>query len=142
MKKMGRYFTHALLAGGMLAVGGQTFLAKAQDAATEPAKPDNTKVNKRDRSKTAVTSDQQKENRPDRVTTQQIRKALIADKSLSLYAHNVKIVTVNGAVILKGPVRSEDEKQTVVSKAAEVAGAARITDNLSVAPAKTKKKAS
>ncbi len=137
MKKMGDFFTRALLTGGLL-VGGQSFVARAQDD-TKPVKADNTKVNKRDRAKTAVTADQQKENRPDRVTTQQIRKSLIADKSLSRYAHNVKIVTVNGAVTLKGPVRSDEEKKAVVAKAVEVAGADKVTDNLSVAPAKSKK---
>jgi osmotically-inducible protein OsmY len=46
----------------------------------------------------------------------------VEDKGLSTYAHNVKIITVNGQVTLKGPVKSEEEKQTIASKAAEVAG--------------------
>ena len=61
--------------------------------------------------------------------TAKIRKALIADKALSMYAHNVKIITQNGSVTLKGPVRSEDEKQQVASKAAEAAGGADKVDN-------------
>src|SRR6185295_1225435 len=72
-----------------------------------PTAPDNTKVNTRDRKPTAVTADQQKNNKTDLETTRQIRKALVADKSLSTYAHNVKVVTQNGKVTLKGPVRSE-----------------------------------
>src|SRR5512146_2960858 len=68
---------------------------------------DNTKVNARDRAKGAVTSDQQKENASDRAITQKIRRALIHDKSLSMYAHNVKIVAQDGQVTLKGPVRTE-----------------------------------
>jgi hyperosmotically inducible protein len=107
--------------------------------AQQPTAPDNTKVNARDRKPSAVTADQQKNNKADLETTRQIRKALMADKSLSTYAHNVKVVTRDGKVTLKGPVRSEDEKHTVVSKAAEVAGATNVTDQLSVAPAKATK---
>jgi osmotically-inducible protein OsmY len=99
-------------------------------------RPDNTKVNKQDKAAGAVTADQQKNNVTDRQLTQQIRKAVSADKSLSTYAHNVKIVSQDGVVTLKGPVRSEDEKKTVVAKAEEVAGAGKVTDQLSVAPSK------
>src|SRR5487761_2230506 len=78
--------------------------------------PDNTKVNKGE----TTTADQQKGNLPDRQLTQAFRKAVIADKSLSTYAHNVKIISQNGSVTLKGPVRSEDEKKTIVAKANEI----------------------
>jgi osmotically-inducible protein OsmY len=101
----------------------------AQDTATQP---DNTKVNKQDRGSAASTADQQKNNLSDRQLTQMIRKAVVADKSLSTYGHNVKIISQNGAVTLKGPVRSEDEKKTIVAKAAEIAGADKVTDQLSV----------
>jgi len=83
-----------------------------------------------------VTADQQKNNLNDRQLTQQIRKAVVGDKTLSTYAHNVKIVAQNGAVTLKGPVRSEDEKKQVVSKAEDIAGAGKVNDELSVAPPK------
>jgi len=106
-----------------------------------PTAPDNTKVNTRDRKPTAVTADQQKNNKTDLETTRQIRKALVADKSLSTYAHNVKVVTQNGKVTLKGPVRSEDEKKAVEAKAAEVAGAGNVTNQISIAKAKAKKNA-
>jgi len=107
-------------------------------AAQTPA--DNTKVNTRDRAPNAVTADQQKENATDRDLTQRIRKSLVADKGLSTYAHNVKVVTQNGAVTLKGPVRSEQEKQDVEAKAVAVAGAGHVTNQLSIAPAKSSKK--
>lgn len=101
--------------------------------------PDNTKVNKGDGSAGAVTADKQKMNEGDRKLTQDIRKSVMADKSLSTYAHNVKIISQNGMVTLKGPVRSEDEKKTIVAKAVEVAGGAdKVTDQLSVKPASTK----
>ena len=123
----------ALFAGLLF---GTMAMAVAQEPSDQssPAAPDNTKVNKRDRNSNEPTADQQKENRSDRDITQQIRKALTNDKSLSTYAHNVKIVTQNGMVTLKGPVRSEDEKKTVESKAAEVAGADRVTSQLDVKP--------
>jgi hyperosmotically inducible protein len=96
-------------------------------------KPDNTKVNQRDRNAGEATADQQKVNATDRELTRKIRQSIMADKSLSTYAHNIKIISQNGAVILKGPVRSDDEKRTVVSKAVGVAGGAdRVTDQISV----------
>jgi osmotically-inducible protein OsmY len=101
---------------------------------------DNTKVNKQDRAKGAVTADQQKENAADREITQKIRKAIMADKSLSSYAHNVKIVTQDGQVTLKGPVRSDEEKRIVQAKATEVAGTDHVTNQITIAPAKPAKK--
>jgi osmotically-inducible protein OsmY len=108
----------------------------AQEPAGQPASPpaDNTKVNERDRNKNEPTADQQKENRSDRDITQQIRQAIMKDKSLSTYAHNVKIITQNGQVTLKGPVRSEDEKKTVEAKATEVAGENKVTSELNIKP--------
>jgi osmotically-inducible protein OsmY len=58
----------------------------------------------------------------------------VKDKSLSTYAHTVKIITQGGQVTLKGPVRSDDEKRTVEAKAAEVAGENKVTDQLDVKP--------
>ena len=105
-------------------------------AQQQPPAPDNTKVNARDRQPSQVTADQQKNDKADLETTRQIRKALVADKSLSTYAHNVKVITRNGKVTLKGPVRSEAEKKTVVDKAVEVAGAGNVTNQLAIAKAK------
>ena len=105
--------------------------ARAQDN-QNPSQPDNTRVNKQDRGQGAVTADQQNNNRGDRDLTQQIRKSVMADKSLSTYAHNVKIITQNGTVTLKGPVRSDDEKKAIVAKAEAVAGQGKVTDELSV----------
>ena len=102
---------------------------------------DNTRVNTRDRAKGAVTADQQKENAGDRTLTQKIRRAIMQDKALSSYAHNVKVIAQDGQVTLKGPVRSDQEKQTVEAKATEVAGAGRVTNELSVAPRKGTTKA-
>ena len=100
---------------------------------TSDTKPDNTKVNQRDRSASEVTADQQKANATDRDLTKKIRRSVMADKSLSTYAHNIKIISQNGVVTLKGPVKSDDEKRAVVAKAVAVAGTAdKVTDQISV----------
>jgi hyperosmotically inducible periplasmic protein len=111
---------------------GTSIVASAQDP-QQPA-PDNTKVNERDKDKSQPTADQQKDNRSDREITQQIRQSVMKDKSLSTYAHNVKIIAQNGMVTLKGPVRSDDEKRTVETKAAEVVGQDKVTSELEVKP--------
>lgn len=101
-------------------------------ASAQGVQPDNTKVNKRDRDKAEPTAGQQKENTSDRELTRKIRRAVVTDKSLSTYAHNVKIITRNGAVTLKGPVHTEDEKKAVEAKATEIAGSGKVTNELSV----------
>jgi hyperosmotically inducible protein len=99
----------------------------------QPA-PDNTKTNQGDANSGSVTAQQQNENPADRDTTKQIRKALMQDKGLSTYAHNIKIITRDGKVTLKGPVRTEDEKSSIGAKAAAVAGADNVMNKLTVAP--------
>ena len=86
--------------------------ARPMPSARAQTPADNTKVNTRDRAKDAVTADQQKDNATDRDLTQKIRRALMQDKTLSTYAHNVKVIAQAGQVTLKGPVRSEDERKS------------------------------
>jgi len=100
--------------------------------AQQPAAPDNTKVNERDRAKTAKTADQAKDNASDRELMQKIRKSVMDDKTLSTYAHNVKIIAEHGKVTLKGPVRSAAEKQSIEQKATEAAGAGNVTNQMSI----------
>jgi hyperosmotically inducible protein len=101
----------------------------------DKTKPDNTSVNKRDQNPGEATADQQKMNAADRALTAKIRKAVIADKSLSTYAHNVKIISQNGTVTLKGPVHSDDEVTSIMAKATEVAGSPdKVVNQLSVKP--------
>ena len=120
--------------GAILAMGGALYAA--DDA--KPAKADNTKTNKHDRAEGAMTAGQQKMNPADRELTQKIRKAIMADKALSTYAHNVKVISRDGMVTLKGPVRSDAEKSTVEAKATEVAGAGKVTNEITVAAKKGK----
>jgi osmotically-inducible protein OsmY len=102
----------------------------AQDQASPPSStaPDNSSRNK----KQDKTAESQKENASDRELTQKIRQSIVSDKSLSTYAHNVKIITQGGQVTLKGPVRNESEKETIASKAADVAGTGKVNNQLTV----------
>ena len=96
--------------------------------------PDNSQINQRDRTQGNVTADQQSNNRIDIELTRQIRRALVQDKSLSTYGHNVKIVSQNGVVTLRGPVKSDEEKQAIAAKAVEVVGSAdKVQNELEVA---------
>jgi osmotically-inducible protein OsmY len=132
MKRISQITVRMALSGSLL-LGGWA-LAGAQESAGQSnnTQPDNTKMNQRDRNSNEATADQQKSNRSDRDITQQVRKAIVDDKSLSTYAHNVKVITQNGMVTLKGPVRSEEEKKTIEAKAAEVAGADKVTDQMDI----------
>jgi len=105
-----------------------------QDA-QQPA-PDNSKTNKRDRDKSSPTADRQKMNATDRDLAKRTRSAIMEDKSLSTYAHNIKIVAQDGKVTLKGPVRSDEEKSAIEAKATEIAGAGNVINQLEVAPPK------
>jgi hyperosmotically inducible protein len=123
-----------LLAVGSLALGASlmaTPVPRNQD--NQQTAPDNTKQNK---DQTSPTADQQKITPSDRAITQKIRKAVHDDTSLSTYAHNIKIITQDGKVTLRGPVRSEDEKNNLQAKAAAVAGKENVTNQLEVAPPK------
>jgi osmotically-inducible protein OsmY len=112
------------------------FLTICGGAQQTPPAADNTKVNQRDRNSGAPTADQGKNNLNDREIMQKIRKGVMDDKSLSTYAHNVKIISQNGKVTLKGPVRSAEEKQSIEQKAAEVAGAGNVTNEITIQPPK------
>jgi len=120
------------LAVSCLLVAGAPLIAQQPAGQDSSAAADNTTVNQRDRSTNATTADSQKDNRSDRDITQQIRKALMQDKSLSTYAHNVKVITQNGQVTLKGPVRSDEEKRAIESKATEIAGENKVTSELDI----------
>jgi len=98
--------------------------------AQSSAQPDNSAQNKNQNH--CKTADSQPNGKSDRETAAQVRRAIVADKDLSTYAHNVKIITKGGTVTLKGPVKSDDEKQKVVSDAASVVSADKVVDQLTV----------
>ena len=101
--------------------------ALAQSSSSQTA-PDNSGQN----SNQAKTAEDQSNATADRQITAKVRRALMADKDLSTYAHNVKIITSNGNVTLKGPVKSEEEKQKVVADVANIVSADRLTNKLTV----------
>jgi hyperosmotically inducible periplasmic protein len=93
---------------------------------------DNTARNQRDRDAATQTSGDQAENPADRQISANIRRAVVADESLSSNAHNVKIITSNGVVTLRGPVKSAQEKAAIEAKAKQVAGVQSVTNQLEV----------
>lgn len=113
----------------------------APAAATAPANPptpasagapDNSRVNERDRSGDSLTAADQGSSEGDRKLTQQIRQAVMKDKSLSFTAKNVKIITLNGKVTLRGPVNTEQERNAIDAAARGVAGASHVENLLEI----------
>jgi osmotically-inducible protein OsmY len=104
---------------------------------SEPARPagtdaDNTARNAENSAVGDTATAAQGESKADVEMTAAIRKAIVDDKSLSVNAHNVKVMTTNGVVTLRGPVKSEEEKRTVEAKAKQVAGVAQVNNLLEV----------
>ena len=118
----------------MLAVGALAFPL----VFTQPAQPasaadaDNTQRNARDADGTTLTPLDQGESEADRTITQQIRKAVVADGNLSTNAKNVKIITRDGVVTLRGPVKSPEEKATIASFAQQTGGVKRVDNQLEI----------
>ena len=101
-------------------------------AADDKTKPDNTAINERDRSRETQTSGDQSNSSADLKTTQAIRQALMKDSELSTTAKNIKIITNNGQVTLRGPVKNAQEKAKIDQLARSAAGGAKIDDQLDV----------
>jgi hyperosmotically inducible periplasmic protein len=117
-----------LLLGSLGLAGFLMAMPIAAQDSTQTA-PDNTR---RNQDQTSPNADQQKMNPSDRAITQKIRKAIHEDQSLSTYVHNIKAITQDGKVTLRGPVRSEEEKSNLEEKAVSVAGQDNVTDQLEV----------
>lgn len=83
---------------------------------------------------TAPTADDSKNNKADLDLTAQIRRAVVADKGLSINAHNVKIIVQDGFVTLKGPVNTAAESASVEQKALEIAGRTKVKNELEIKP--------
>ena len=116
-----------VLSSSLLGLGT---IAMAQDSAA-PA-PDNSAVNVRDRAPDAMTADKQSNAKSDVELTREIRRAVVKDDSLSMLAHNVKIVAANGSIILRGPVKTEQEKVAIANKAEQIAGPNKVDNQLEV----------
>jgi hyperosmotically inducible protein len=96
------------------------------------AKPDNTATNERDRSGKTQTSGDQSNSPADLKITQAIRQALMKDGELSTTAKNIKVITANGHVTLRGPVKTAQEKAKSDQLAKSAAGGAQIDVQLDV----------
>ena len=96
------------------------------------AEPDNTETNERDRSGQTLTSGDQSNSPADLKTTQAIRRAVMKDDGLSMTAKNIKIITANGQVTLRGPVNTAEEKAKIDQLAKSAAGGTKIENQLEV----------
>jgi hyperosmotically inducible protein len=124
-----------LLSLALLALGGSAGTAHAREGTPPPpapTAPDNTGRNVRDRGGATMTPGDQSESEADRTVTQQIRRAVVADDSLSTMAKNVKIITADGVVTLRGPVQSPREKEAIEAKARQFAGINQVDNQLEV----------
>jgi hyperosmotically inducible periplasmic protein len=118
----------AMAAIAVLCLNGNFPATQTSAQSPSAQAPDNSGQNK----SAAPTADSQANAKADRETSAKVRKAIVSDKGLSTYAHNVKIITVNGEVTLKGPVQTDEEKQKVVSLASNVVPAEKIVNELTV----------
>ena len=108
------------------------FSLAAFAADNDKAKPDNTSTNERDRSGETKTSGDQSNSSADLKITQAVRQALMKDGELSTTAKNIKVITANGQVTLRGPVKTAQEKARVTQIAKSAAGGAQVDDQLDV----------
>jgi hyperosmotically inducible protein len=121
----------------LMGICGSPRLARATDRSTTgqaaqfPA--DDSGRNVRDRQSDTETAGDQSSSPADIALAQKIRQQVVADGSLSTMAHNVKIITVNGVVTLRGPVKDPSEKARVAATAAQIAGAGRVHNDLEIA---------
>ena len=104
-----------------------------QPSQTAAVPADNSGLNERDRNDATKTAGDQAENEADRTISQNIRQAVIADDAVSTNGKNVKIITVDGTVTLRGPVKSEKEKTNIGAKAQQIAGVKSVDNQLEIA---------
>ncbi len=107
-----------------------TYVALAADEKKPDA--DNTRKNERDRAGETKTPVDQSNSPEDLKITQVIRQAVVKDKSLTMTAKNVKIITAGGQVTLRGPVNSAEEKMKIEKLAKGAAGEAKVDNQLEV----------
>lgn len=137
MSFLSSVFRLAVASGLVLAFAVAPTTVRAQDQSAESSQTaapdsshrvDNSAQNKGHHK----TADKQLNNHSDLQITKQVRQAIIADKSLSMYGHNIKVITRNGVVTLKGPVHSAEEKQALMTDAQSAAGGGTVSDQITV----------
>jgi len=117
----------ALASGGYALVGNSTGTTSATQV-----QPDNSQKNERDVKGGPLTPEDQSNSKADTDLTAKIRQAVVADDALSVNGKNVKIISVQGTVTLRGPVASQAEKDSIASKALQIAGAGKVVNQLEV----------
>ena len=122
-----------LLLSMVLMVGCSKNRSEDKQVSQTAVEADNSGRNVRDRNDQTKTPGDQSENEADRTITQNIRQVITADDSLSTNAKNVKIITNDGTVTLRGPVKSEKEKAEIEAIAKQVAGVKRVDNQLEIA---------
>ncbi|MGZ4955407.1 MAG: BON domain-containing protein [Methylobacter sp.] len=121
------------LVGGAILMTGNAHAEQSTAiylAAGSPA--ENTERNVRDKQGTTLTPEDQKETKSDVKVTAKIRKAVVADKSFSVDAKNIKIITRNGIVTLRGPVESEAENLKLQQIATQTHGVVKVNNQLEI----------
>lgn len=126
-RSLGSVFSGVVLASSLIVGAGTSFASTGLQQAA-----DNTAANKTDTNSNAPTADNGKNDQSDLTLQKNIRRAVVKDKSLSTYAHNVKIIASGGKVTLRGTVHSEEEKKAIEEHATKYAGAGNVTNDLSV----------
>ena len=124
----------AQTACALVVIASMTSAAYCQTA-TAPATaaaPDNMAVNARDRHAGMPTSADQPNNKVDVELAANVRQAIVNDRSLSMSAHNVKLVAASGVVTLRGPVATTQERTRVGELATRVSGVTRVDNQLDV----------
>jgi len=112
--------------------GQQATATPSDSAASDSTKADNTQRNSSEQNKNTDTAEKQSNSKDDLALTQKIRQAVVKDGSLSMNAKNVKIIARDGTITLQGPVDSQQEKDTIATKAREIAGKDKVEDQLEV----------
>jgi osmotically-inducible protein OsmY len=112
---------------------GQQPTATPRDPApSDSTEADNTKRNAAEENKNTDTAEKQSNNKDDLALTQKIRQEVMKNGSLSMNAKNIKIIVREGKVMLRGPVDSQQEKDTIGTKAGEIAGKDKVDNQLEV----------
>jgi hyperosmotically inducible periplasmic protein len=101
-------------------------------AASDSTDADNTKRNSTEENKNTDTAEKQSNSKDDLALTQKIRQEVVKDGSLSMNAKNIKIIVRDRKVMLRGPVDSQQEKDTIGAKAGEIAGKDNVDNQLEV----------
>jgi hyperosmotically inducible protein len=112
--------------------GQQATPTPRDPTASDSTEADNTKRNSSEQYKNTDTAEKQSNSKDDIALTQKIRQAVMKDGSLSMNAKNVKIIAKDGEITLKGPVDSQQEKDTIGTQAGEIAGKDKVDNQLEV----------